>query len=168
MYCFSSSKGLGEIRLLDRPGILTLRDDDSQNYYALLVGLSADQATLRIGELIETVSLPALARRWNGVFTSFWRGPADYRRGIGPGSRGDQVDWLAARLARVNGASAPASDRVYDADMTRQIREFQLAQGLLADGVAGPQTFMRLAALTGVNEPHLHTAVDASSVESRK
>ena len=171
VYCFSSSKGLDEIRQLDRPGILTLRDDDHHDYYAVLMGLSSERALLRIGDSTETVSLTTLAHRWGGEFTTFWRGPSGYRKDIGSGDSGPQVDWLAARIATISGKEKPAANTIYDQTMMERIREFQLAQGLRPDGRAGPQTFMRLAALTGSVEPHLQSlalSANGAGVPARK
>ncbi|MDP9108043.1 MAG: peptidoglycan-binding protein, partial [Pseudomonadota bacterium] len=167
VYCFTSNKGLAEIRLLDRPGILTLRDDAQEKYYALLVGLSADRAMLRIGEATETVSLPTLAHRWGGEFTTFWRGPAGYRKDIARGDRGAAVDWLAEQVAAVRGAPRPEPGAVYDGALAAQVREFQLAQGLRPDGLAGPQTLMRLASLNGSTEPHLQVLAQVASANGK-
>ena len=41
--------------------------------------------------------------------------------------------------------------------MQGRLRAFQSAQGLKADGMAGPRTYMRLNQLGGVAEPRLLT-----------
>jgi murein L,D-transpeptidase YcbB/YkuD len=42
--------------------------------------------------------------------------------------------------------------------MASQVREFQAAHGLPADGVAGPQTLMLLNEVAAaIHEPHLHS-----------
>ncbi|RYE74660.1 MAG: hypothetical protein EOO80_16805, partial [Oxalobacteraceae bacterium] len=43
----------------------------------------------------------------------------------------------------------------YDAALAREVRTFQAAQGLAADGVVGPKTMMALNAAAGVPEPKL-------------
>ncbi len=167
IYCFSSNRGLAEIRQLDRPGILTLHDDDHHNYYALLVGLSAQRAVLQIGDGTETVALNTLAHRWGGDFATFWHGPDGYRKDIELGDRGAQVEWLAARLASVDGSPNVVSNGVFDEALLARVREFQLTQGLRPDGRAGPQTCMRLAAVTGSDEPHLQTIAMVDSAVAR-
>jgi general secretion pathway protein A len=169
VYCFDT-KGLNEIRQLNRPGIVTLRDDQNQPYYALLVGLNSEHAMLRIGDVTSTVTLAALARRWRGEFSTFWRAPAGYRRQVQKGDRGPAVDWLATQIATVEGTEKPAGNLVYNNALSTRVREFQLAQGLWPDGIAGPQTFIRLASLTGLSEPRLETgpASIATKPPSRK
>ncbi|MFT5591064.1 MAG: general secretion pathway protein A, partial [Bradyrhizobium sp.] len=46
----------------------------------------------------------------------------------------------------------------------RRVRRFQLMQGLKPDGIAGPQTLMRLANAAGLVEPRLQSL----SVAARK
>ena len=170
VYCFRSSKGLADIRQLDRPGVLTLFDNAHQNYYALLIGLNADRATLQVGEKTETVSLNALAHRWEGDYATFWRGPPEARRGIPKGASGPAVDWLVRHLALASGTpyQVASAERAFDAQLGMQVREFQLSQGLLPDGVAGAQTLMRLVSVTEANEPHLHNPVTAAATTARK
>ena len=48
VYCFNRKLGLPLIRQLGRPGILTLTGDGGAPAYALLTGLGADRATLRV------------------------------------------------------------------------------------------------------------------------
>ena len=172
VYCYRSSKGLAEIRQLDRPGILTLHDDAQKNYYVLLLGLDARQALLQIGDQLQTVSLNALAHRWQGEFATMWRGPAGARRGIAHSDRGAVVDWLIRHLALARGETTPVvsiSESVFDTALATQVREFQLAQGLHPDGVAGAQTLMRLISVTQPNEPHLNNVpVTTTSSQTKK
>ena len=158
VFCFRSSKGLTEIRQLDRPGILTLYDNNNQKYYVLMLGIGNEQALLQIGEQLQTVSLNALAHRWHGEFATLWRGPPGTPRGIAKNAQGAPVDWLISHLAHATGkpnTHAAKGERVFDANHAMQLREFQLTQGLLPDGVAGPQTLMRLVSVTEPAEPHL-------------
>jgi len=56
------------------------------------------------------------------------------------------------------GGDAPPADRPLDGPAARQLRAFQAAQNLKADGVAGPRTYMRLSQMSGVDEPRLLAA----------
>ncbi len=160
VYCFDG-RGLTDLRQLDRPAILTLKDDDGRDYYAVLTGLSAMSANLQIDGIADTVSLAVLARRWNGDFRTLWRGPAGYRTSVSAGARGPVADWLAAQLAVVDGVPTPPDGTLVD---ERRVRRFQLMQGLKPDGIAGPQTLMRLANAAGLVEPRLQSL----SVAARK
>jgi general secretion pathway protein A len=152
VHCFKRPNvTLAQIRLLARPGILTLHDEADRPVYALLTGLGEHSATLQMGGIAQTLSLPALAAMWRGDFATFWRAPPGYLKRIGDGDTGPAADWLAAQLARLPGAGGDAQP------LKSKIYAFQLAQGLEADGRAGPMTFMQLNRAAGVDEPRLRT-----------
>jgi general secretion pathway protein A len=158
--CFKSNNGgLALIRQLDRPGLLTLRDDSGRPLYALLVGLDERSATLRSGGQNVTVALVSLASLWQGDFATYWRTPTGYRRAVGDGDEGPLVDQLAAQLAALRGEAAPTGAQRYDAAMKSRVQAFQLAHGIQPDGLAGPATFMQLARAFDTdgkpNEPRL-------------
>lgn len=156
--CFrTASSTLALIRQLGRPGILTLRDADSAPVYAVLTGLTDRTATLRMGGVSQTVSLAILATLWQGDFATLWRAPPGYAGMVGTGSSGALVDRLAEQLAALDGGSRPAGGQPFDAALRARVHAFQLAQGLKADGRAGPTTFMQLNRASGVNEPRLST-----------
>ncbi len=153
--CYKSNLGLAGIRQLDRPVVLTLRDDAGKIYYALLTGLTDASATLRIGTETRTVNLVALARRFQGEFATFLRLPRSYPQSVGAGASGEAVDWIATQLAKLDGSEATAANQSFDQGLVKKLREFQSAQGLEADGIVGPKTYMHLNSVAGVAEPRL-------------
>ena len=155
--CFKSGSTLALIRQLGRPGILTLQGENEKPVYAVLVGLTNQAATLRMGGVTQTVSLVSLAQLWRGDFATFWRAPEGYRSAIADGSAGPLVDRLAAQLAKLHGEPAPAVNQRFDAALRSKVFAFQLSQGLKPDGIAGPTTFMQLNRASGVDEPRLLT-----------
>ncbi|MGH6645408.1 AAA family ATPase [Aquabacterium sp.] len=157
VHCFRSSRGLGLVRQLDRPAILTLNDENGRATYALLVGLSNQSATLSVGGVSQTVPLSTLQKIWRGDFSTFWRAPPGYLQSIVDGNVGPLVDGLATRLAMARGEPVTAEKQTYDAAFKAKVAAFQQAHGLRPDGVAGPTTFMQLNRVTGVDEPRLAT-----------
>jgi len=157
LHCYQGKGGLYELRLLDRPAILTLRDGQ-QVAYAVLSGLDDTTATLRVNGTSQPLSVAALATRFDGVYTTLWSAPRGFRDAVAAGEMGPDVDWIGARLAQLNGIEAPALNQPFDRRMQQLLRDFQAAQNLKADGVAGPRTYMRLAQLGGVTEPRLLAA----------
>ena len=155
LHCFQSAGGLAELRQLGRPAIVAVRDDAGVQRHVLLVALGTAGAGLQVGEQVHIVSLVALGRRMPGRFLTLWRAPPDFRATLKPGERGADVDWVAARLAVVNNYGKPEPGRQYDAALAREVRTFQAAQGLPADGIVGPKTMMALNGATGVPEPQL-------------
>jgi general secretion pathway protein A len=152
--CYQGRGGVYELRLLDRPAIVALHDGQ-QLGYALLTAMDGDSATLSVNGRQQKVSLGALATRFDGEFTTLWKAPRGFRDQVGPGDSGQDVDWIAARLADINNKSAPPLAQPLDEPTRRLLRSFQAAQNLKADGVAGPRTYMRLNQLSGIEEPRL-------------
>ena len=97
----------------------------------------------------------ALAARFDGEFTTLWRAPRSWRDEVGSGDHGPDVDWLAKRLSQLYGLKKPQENQPLDEGLQRRLKEFQAAQHLKADGVAGPKTFIRLNQLGGAQEPRL-------------
>ncbi|MDR3483219.1 MAG: AAA family ATPase [Burkholderiaceae bacterium] len=166
--CFSSNKGFAELRQLDRPAVLNLRDPANQPYTALLTGLTDTQALLTIGDTSYTVNLIALAHHFQGDFVTLWKVPAGFREKVHRGDRGEDIDWIAAQLAKLNGAPPPAANQPFELAMIRQIREFQSAQGLQPDGLIGPKTLMQLNRATDPSEPRLQRTLVAATEPPRK
>ncbi|MCC6070098.1 AAA family ATPase [Massilia sp. GCM10020059] len=152
--CHQGKGGLYELRQLDRPAVLTLRDGAATRH-AVLVALDDDKATLSVGGAKHAVSIASLAARFDGSFTTFWRAPRAFRDYVPAGGQGADVDWIAAKLAQLERAAAPAQAQLFDVRMQERLRAFQAAQGLKPDGMAGPRTYMRLNQLGGVAEPRL-------------
>ena len=139
LQCFRSSvMTLALLRQLARPGVITLEVEGGVPTAALLLGLSAQAAQVRIGSQDQVVTLAAFGRAWRGDYMSFWRGT----------SASAAAPWLEQQLQRVDPrASAPG--------LAARLQSFQRAQGLPADGVAGPMTLMQLNRALGVDEPRL-------------
>ncbi len=155
--CHQSRGGLYELRQLDRPAILTLRDGASVSY-AVLSAMDDNSVTLRLNGVTQTIGVAALAARFDGAFTTFWQMPRLFRNQLARGEQGADVDWISARLAQLQGAPAPAAGQPLDDATFDLLRRFQSQQNLKADGVAGPRTYMRLNQLSGVAEPRLLAA----------
>ena len=155
--CHQGKAGLYELRLLDRPAVVTLHDGPRTGY-AVLVGMDAASVTLDAGGRRERVDLATFVARFGGEFTTFWRMPRAFRDEVVEGESGPDVDWIASSLAILNKAAAPGAGQPFDARTKEWLRAFQAAQNLKADGVAGPRTYMRLNQLSGVAEPQLLAA----------
>jgi len=163
--CYQGKGGVYELRLLDRPAIVALHDGQKLGY-AVLSHMDLDSATLSVNGRRQTVSLGALATRFDGEFTTLWKAPRAFRDEVRPGDTGPDVDWIAGRLAAINKTAAPPAAQAFDAPTRRLLRDFQAGQNLKADGVAGPRTYMRLNQLGGVEEPRLLASSSAPASAS--
>jgi len=163
--CLQAKGGIAELRLLDRPAMLTLHDDPIAANYVLLTAMDERSATIVApGGKPHSISLDALAARFGGEFTTFWRAPRSWRDEVSGGDHGPDVDWLARRLAQIYGLKKPQDDQPLSAGLRARLTDFQTEQHLKADGVAGPKTFIRLYQLGGVQEPRLLARASAGSM----
>jgi len=108
-------------------------------------------ATLRIGGVAQVVSTASLEKLWRGDYATFWRVPPGYGSDNGDGA--NLSPWIAEQLGKLRGGVAvdPADANA----LKNRIQAFQTAQGLKADGLAGPLTLMQLNRAGGVDEPRL-------------
>jgi general secretion pathway protein A len=82
--------------------------------------------------------------------------PPEAHDNIRLGEHGPAVAWLARQLALAQGrVTDPGKDPLFDQALLRQVKQFQLAAGLVPDGVVGPRTLMRLAGVADRTAPRL-------------
>ncbi len=155
--CLTARGGLNELRQLNLPAVLLMQDRQGNKFYATLTGLDNQSATFALGDATRTVSPGAFAEQWSGHYTLLWRKPPVAGKSLHPGDRGPNVAWLAGQLAQLHGkASVTSKDQIFDAAMMREVKQFQLAQGLVPDGAVGLQTMMHLSVAADKTVPKLH------------
>ena len=154
--CHAARGGLDELRDLNRPAILRLRDRKGREFYATLTALDDNTATFDVGVSSQSITTRTLATQWTSDYTMLWRLPPSVRENIWPGERGPAVQWLHRQLALAQGtAEVTAEDQVFDDVMVSHVKTFQRAHGLIPNGDIGLQTLMRLTSLTDPTAPSL-------------
>jgi general secretion pathway protein A len=167
MRCLFARGGLSELRYVNQPAVLVMDGNGKeQPYHALLAALHEDSATFVIAGAARRVALSDMAQQWSGRYVLLWYAPPGFGDALSAGSRGPGVPWLRQALARLQGGDAQGPSW-YDAELAARVRAFQLAEGMVPDGVAGAFTVIRLnmrldqslprltmAALGGANVVH--------------
>jgi general secretion pathway protein A len=139
--CLEQRGSWTQVRMLNRPAILTLTDDRGQRHRVVLSNLDDKIATLNLGEHNEKVLLDDLSRDWFGEFTVVWKPKTTRTRLLSLGMKGDEVRWLRRSLnALAGGASDPEHADVYDQELAIAVQNFQREHRLNVDGIAGVQT----------------------------
>ena len=153
LQCFRISRmTLNGLRQLNRPAVLTLRLPGQERGWALLTAMTRDTATLQVGNQRWLMPVTALADIWRGEYTTLWRQPPGQSGRLGNGNSGPAAVWATQQLNRLQKrGKLPASARSFD----QKVRAFQQANGLEAEGIAGPMTFMLINLAAGVDEPRL-------------
>ena len=139
--CLEQRGSWAQVRALNRPAILTLKDTHGTRYRVVLTGLDDRFATLDLGEHNQRVALEDLSRDWFGEFTVVWKPKTAHTRPLSLGMQGDEVRWLRRSLnALRGGASDPEHADVYDEQLVTAVQNFQRDHRLNVDGIAGLQT----------------------------
>lgn len=155
LQCRTTRGGLGELRQLDMPVVLHLLDANGRLFYAALTALEGNFATFSFGDRAEKVSLSAFAVQWSGEYTMLLPLPPNVNENAQAGERNATIEWLRKRLAEAQGETAATGSAAFDVSLKRQIRQFQLAQGLTPDGIVGFKTLARLSVLSNRSAPRL-------------
>lgn len=158
--CLSQKGSFGQLRLYNRPAILMLNDDSGTPHQVVLTRLDDEHASIDLGGGSREVTIGELSRYWFGDFVMLWRPGTTQVKSLSEGMRGDDVRWLRQSLQRVEGARSegPVSD-VFDADLSKLVRDFQRQHRLTVDGIAGVQTQIVLAsAVAPPDSPSLYLA----------
>jgi general secretion pathway protein A len=168
LHCLVQRGSFAQLRLLNRPAILMLSDDSGAAYQVVLRELHDDTARLLIGTQAATVGVAELSRYWFGDFVLVWRPGTRDVRDLSQGMHGALVRRLREQLGRWRGAdSNPTNSDAFDGDLMQLVEQFQRANRLTVDGVAGIETQVALdAALAGPDSPRLEPRAAAASTSA--
>ena len=161
-----SSVDMAILEQINRPGIVWLSEDSGYLKSYVLQQLADGEIGLqgRQGKL--SLTEEQFQQRWNGAYLYLWRPPAAYiapliadQNGAQNISNPEVVDWLQAQLARLdNDSDIIISGGRYTAAIAQQVLGFQQQQDLVADGILGRATLMRLNQLSDNSIPLLREA----------
>jgi len=156
LQCLRKQGDLGSLRLLNRPVVLYLRNAQGEAWYAPLMKLEEETATTTLTGKIRIIGLKDIEQQWLGSYILLWRPPSNYQGNMLPGTHGADIKWLARELASIQGRKQPDTEKNrYDQKLLEQVRAFQRSEGLIPDGIAGPQTIIRINTILKNGEPLL-------------
>ncbi len=172
--CFDQRGSWAEIRVLNRPAVLSLTDDKGIRHRVLLRALNDRFATLVIGGQSEQVPVDEVSQVWFGDFTVVWKPKTRRARQLSIGMSGEDVLWLRRSLSALQGAAAaadasaaganagaePAGGAAFDQDLAAAVENFQREHRLNVDGIAGIQT--QIVLQTVLADPGSPTLVQAA------
>jgi len=154
--CLSGKATFDDLRKFNRPAVLKLYDEQGREFYATLTAIEGDLAQFVVGAKHITVSLDDITRSWLGDYTLLWRVPTYYQSSIKEGDEGPQVVWLHEQLWKAQGKPAGSEPKTrFDEATGREVKKFQLVNGLQPDGIVGPQTLILLNSAVGLHAPRL-------------
>jgi general secretion pathway protein A len=153
--CYAGQGGLSDLLSINQPVLMRLLSADGKAYSAALTALDHQVATLVVGGVVLRVSLSDLANAWLGQFVVIWNAPPGFMSELRLNQRGATVAWMRHAMEAVDGVRDNGSD-VFDAELERRVRTFQLTEGMQPDGLVGSRTLIRLNVRSSRGDlPHL-------------
>jgi general secretion pathway protein A len=168
LHCLMQRGSLAQLRMLNRPAILMLSDDAGTPSQVVLRALGGDTAQVQIGSQSATISIAELTRFWFGDFVLLWRPGGSDVRDLSAGMRGASVRALREQLNRWSGAGSGASTSDdYDGSLVQLVEQFQRANRLAVDGIAGIETQVALDAVLATPDSPLLQPRSAQQASTR-
>lgn len=142
---------------VNRVGIAWLTEGVASMRANLVTGYRQGRFSLFDGVRELELSDSDFITRWNGTFLYLWQPPPGYRQELRQGSvNAPLLDWLQDRLQKLDAESERLiTGGRYTEAVRQQVTRFQQANNLLADGILGPQTILKLNQRTGTRVPLL-------------
>lgn len=152
----SARGSIGDLRYMNKPAVLGFRDEKGAAYYGTLTSLKGDRAVVTISGETRTSDVRELMRWWSGEYLLLWREPAGCKENVKLGEQGPTVGWIEERLAFTQGKPRPANGaQSYDSRLEEQVKQFQLVNGMVPDGIVGPRTLIGLGGVVAAGDPSL-------------
>ena len=145
LLCLRRNGGWNEVQQLNRPVVLELWDSEPNPYFGTLLQQDGERYQLTLGDSEQWVTRSDLRDNWFGSYVVLWQTPPGYQGSIRQGDQHPTVTWLGEKLSLLNiQPQANVQNDFFDDRLREAVLNFQRQEGLLADGVVGPLTWIRL------------------------
>jgi general secretion pathway protein A len=153
--CLAARGSFADLQRINQPAVLVFDARTAGvQFYAVLAALGSEAATLVLDGAMHRVARSKLEPKWSGNYLVLWKPPPGYRGELAEGSSGEAVKWLRRNLAQARGGTQTGT-ALFDAELTRRVKEFQLSEGIEPDGIAGELTLSLLRARVIKDLPRL-------------
>ena len=128
---------------LGRPVLLDMVSPDRFSATTLLMGFDGVEAMVWSDLGLVRVTAGELASAWSGGYRYLWRAPEGWDGALSVGSSGAPVTTVANMFATLDGREL-RPQTAFSELLAERVRLFQESEGLVADGVVGEKTLLRL------------------------
>jgi general secretion pathway protein A len=136
---------------LNRPGLLTLVDDNKKAFYLFVTGLNADQLLVRNHQQEKILLWNDIAPLWNGEFTFAWNSPAGFDVDLQTGDQSPVITWVAEQFAMMDQQPEPLTRFLFTDNLQKRMLLFQSASGLDMTGKIDKPSLQKLNLLQGID-----------------
>lgn len=159
LQCLSRRGSWSEISSLNVPVILELWDEQASPYYAALLANDGARYQISIGEQTVNATPRDLRDSWFGAYVVLWQTPPGYTGSLREGDDHPSVSWLHQRLQELRPqADLTVPKEYFGTELRDAVIDFQRDEGLLADGIVGPLTWIRLSDRLNLPAPKLRSS----------
>lgn len=157
LFCLQQRADIWRLQALNRPAVFQFVGSDGHKHFAVIRSINSDHATIQLDTQQWEISLTELAQRWQNQITLIWIKPPGFKKDLQQNDRGETVEWLAKQLDSIQGSMIPPRRfQTMNTLLVERLKDFQKSQGLPADGIAGPQTLIRINERIGLDAPRLN------------
>ena len=156
LQCLARKGGWSDVERLNLPAVLELWDDKPEPYYGAVLKAANNRYLMSLGGVERWISPRDLRDSWFGAFVVVWQTPPRYPGNLRSGDRHPTVGWLRDQMVRLTALplDAPQPER-FGTALEEAVVLFQEQEGLLADGIVGPETWIRIHQRLGLEGPAL-------------
>ena len=157
LFCLQQRADIWRLHALNRPAMFQFVGRDGHKHFAVIRSINDDHAVIQLDKQQWSISLSDLKQRWQNQITLIWIKPPGYEKDLKQNDRGKTVEWLARQLDSIQGSMIPPRHfQTMNTLLVERLKDFQKSQGLPADGIAGPQTLIRINEHIGLDAPKLN------------
>ena len=139
-----------DLQIFNRPSVLTLITPSKLKRFAVLIGLTNNDAILHFNGKAQTVSLKKLGKIWSGEFTFIWQPAKSYSGPLTIGDNHPMVNWASKQFATLDNQLSPLAEGQFNSALEQRVKIFQSNHHLEADGVVGLKTLLALNERLGI------------------
>jgi general secretion pathway protein A len=140
-----------ELGQFDRPLLLEMLTPARFTASVLFLGANSRTAWVASDTGVVPVGLAELGPLWTGKYHFFWHPPKGFHKPLRLGDKSAVVARVAALFARLDGQDQPLTGPRFNQALEQRVRLFQREHGIVADGVVGMQTLLKLNEALGID-----------------
>ncbi|MDQ6969161.1 MAG: AAA family ATPase [Mariprofundus sp.] len=145
LFCLQQRSNSWLLHELNRPALFQMTGEDGAHHFAVIRSVQERRVIIQLGEQQWNITLTELEQYWQGQLTLLWAKPEAYHGDVQQGDGGALIPWLADQMDSLQGKMIPPQIfTTMNAVLVERLKDFQISEGLPADGIVGLLTLMRI------------------------